>query len=404
MAVRDLETDDRLARDHVDDAHADHRKAARDVLVEARYLAALDAGRRLHLEARDDRARVRADHVRLDAEVLQLELDLARQRFQRLLGIPLDLRLRLVEQRQRRQFALARGAGEQRNLRLAFRAVALLDRRDDRFDPDRLALGLPDRVDLAHDLAFGARLARGIPVLGLAQPAGEAGAGAEQEAPDRVHQPEPRQAGRERDRNQQQREQEQAGAERPERAQQAVADELAEDAAFARGQAGRSQPVQPGESRRRDEERDEAEQAQGRLERRALLDQRPAQDHAADQQQQQRQRIGDDAEQVEREIGDPCAERAAEVLDAVLRIAGVRPARVGWHIAGEAGKQVDRERQQQQEARLAQALVPVLVQPGSRSCRFQDARHQDNLPEIPPANHCRIRISGQDGRSCRLPR
>ena len=44
-----------------------------------------------------------ADHLHLDAEVLELELDLARQRFQRLFGIALGLRLRVVQQRQRRQ-------------------------------------------------------------------------------------------------------------------------------------------------------------------------------------------------------------------------------------------------------------------------------------------------------------
>ena len=121
MRVRNLEADHRLARNHVDHAHADHGQAARDVLVEAGNLAALDARRRLHLEARDDRARMRADHLRVDAEILELEFDLARQGFERFLGIALGLRLRLVEQRQRRQFAFVRCAGEQRNLRLALR-------------------------------------------------------------------------------------------------------------------------------------------------------------------------------------------------------------------------------------------------------------------------------------------
>jgi hypothetical protein len=58
---------------------------------------------------------VDADDLCVDAEILELEFDLARDRLECLLGISLDLLLRLVEQRQRRQFAFAI-ADEQRNL------------------------------------------------------------------------------------------------------------------------------------------------------------------------------------------------------------------------------------------------------------------------------------------------
>src|SRR5881394_4208874 len=73
--VRDLETHVRLARDDFDDADADRRERAREVLREAADLAALHAGSGLELEARDDGPRMHGDHLRLDAEVRELELD-----------------------------------------------------------------------------------------------------------------------------------------------------------------------------------------------------------------------------------------------------------------------------------------------------------------------------------------
>src|SRR5690349_15634589 len=55
--------------------------------------------------------------------------DLARKHFQRFFRITLPLRRRLVQQRQRRQFAFGGTAGEHRDLVLALRALALHDRR-----------------------------------------------------------------------------------------------------------------------------------------------------------------------------------------------------------------------------------------------------------------------------------
>ena len=54
-----------------------------------------DARRRLHLEARDHRAGIGADHLRVDAEILELEFDLARQHFEGFLGITRHLLLAL---------------------------------------------------------------------------------------------------------------------------------------------------------------------------------------------------------------------------------------------------------------------------------------------------------------------
>src|SRR5690606_38526017 len=121
--------------------HRLHAQATGDVLVERADLAALHARRRLHLEAGDHRPRVGADHLHLDPEVLELELDLPRQRLQGFLGPALDLLLRLVQQGQRRQVALAAGV-EQGNLLLAPGPFGFLDDRAWwRRNLDRFALG-----------------------------------------------------------------------------------------------------------------------------------------------------------------------------------------------------------------------------------------------------------------------
>ena len=161
--VRRFQADHRLARDHVDHAHRLHRQAAGDVLVERTDLADLHARRGLQLEARDHRARIGADHLRIDAEILELEFDLPRQRFQRFLAVALGLRLGIVEQRQRRD-AGAVADMEQRDLLLALGAVALLDDRcRRRLDLDRRALGAQFGVDLARFLALLAEGARLLP-------------------------------------------------------------------------------------------------------------------------------------------------------------------------------------------------------------------------------------------------
>ena len=71
--VRNLDADHRLAGDHVDHAHAHHRQAARDVLVETRKLAALDPRGGLQLKASDHRAGIHANHFSFDAEITQLQ-------------------------------------------------------------------------------------------------------------------------------------------------------------------------------------------------------------------------------------------------------------------------------------------------------------------------------------------
>src|SRR5690606_5149624 len=112
-------------------------------------LADLDARRGLDLEARDDRAWIGPDHLGVDAEVLELELDLARKRFQRLLVVALGLRLGVVEQRQRRDAAAVTDV-EQRDLLFALRALAALHHRcRRRLDPHLLAPGALFGVDLA---------------------------------------------------------------------------------------------------------------------------------------------------------------------------------------------------------------------------------------------------------------
>ena len=94
-------------------------------LAQIADLADLDAGRRAQLEARDHRTRLHRHHFGLDAEIAQLQLHQARHGLQRLVRIGLLARPRLIEQRQRRQFARLRRI-EQRHLALALDALALL--------------------------------------------------------------------------------------------------------------------------------------------------------------------------------------------------------------------------------------------------------------------------------------
>src|SRR5690606_34343423 len=93
--------------------------------------------------------------------------DLPRQRFQRALVIALGLRLRVVEQGQRRD-AAAVGDVEQRDLLLALGTFALLDRGCRwRLDAHLLALCAQLGVDLADFGAFLAVRARFLPFAGL---------------------------------------------------------------------------------------------------------------------------------------------------------------------------------------------------------------------------------------------
>ena len=98
--VRDLEPNVRLARNDLDDAHAHRRERAREVFREVADLAAFHSGRRLELEPRDDGARVHRHDLGLDAEVVELDLDQPRHRFERLGGIAALAQRRIVEQRQ----------------------------------------------------------------------------------------------------------------------------------------------------------------------------------------------------------------------------------------------------------------------------------------------------------------
>src|SRR5690606_13100570 len=128
-----------------------------------RDLADLDARGRLDLEAGDHRTGIRADDLRVDAEVLELELDLPRQRLQGLFVVALGLRLGIVQQRQRRDPGRVADAVEQRDLLLAPGAVALLHlRRRRRLDLHRRALGAQLAVGAPHLLAL---LAQRAPLL-----------------------------------------------------------------------------------------------------------------------------------------------------------------------------------------------------------------------------------------------
>ena len=81
--VRYLQPDEGLAGNNLDDTNADHRQRPRQILRKACDLAHFDAGRRIELEASNDRTRRHRLHIHVDAEVLQLELHQPRHRFER---------------------------------------------------------------------------------------------------------------------------------------------------------------------------------------------------------------------------------------------------------------------------------------------------------------------------------
>src|SRR5690606_3743094 len=107
--------------------------------------------------------------LRIDTEILELELDLPRQCFQGFFGIALGLRLWVVQQRQWRHVrAIAIDALEHRDLGLALGAVALLDhRRRARFDLHRFTLGAHLGIDLAYLFTLLAQGPGLLPFAGL---------------------------------------------------------------------------------------------------------------------------------------------------------------------------------------------------------------------------------------------
>ncbi|MCW0460576.1 hypothetical protein NB717_001644 [Xanthomonas sacchari] len=370
--VGDLQADHRLARDHVDHAHRLHRQAAGDVLVQRTDLADLDARRRFDLEAGDDRTRIGADHLRLDAEILELELDLPRQGFQGLLGIALGLRLGVVQQGQRRHPGrVAAGTVEQRDLLLALGPLALLHhRRRRRLDLDRLALGALHRVDLAHFLAFLAHGAGLLPFVGLLGAAPGQRRQGHHRLADALHHREPGQPGGQGHRHQQQYQHEQVGAERAEAGAQRIADQLAEDAAGAGHVAGeQAQVQQPGGG---DQETDDADQAQRRAEiglAVAVLVHAEQRD-PGDRADHHRQQEGHVAEQLQQHVGDPGAELAAHVVHRRDHAAGMRPARIGRRVRGQAGQQVQQQRRDRDQRQIAPQLLPAWVGRGALlACR-----------------------------------
>jgi len=375
--VGNLQPDHGLAGDHVDHAHADHRQAARDVLVQVADLAAANARGGLHFEASDHRSRINADHLGLDTEILQFQLDLPRQRLQGLRRIAFGLALRLVKERKRRDRTLGQRR-EQRNLHLAGGAFALLDRIRLGLDPDRLAAALPHGLHLAHFLALGAHLL-------CAPPIAHAAPDAQQRRPRRqghragpVHHPEPRHAGGEGQGDREQSEQEQGRAQLPEAAFQQAAEQLAEDAAVAFAEGPAAAGVQPSETRGARQQGHAADQPHRRIDLQRVIVVRTAQQPPAAEQQQGRQEKRGNADEVQPRAGGPCADQTADVAHRGNRRT-LPPAGIAQVETHQADHQPDHQRKQQQRRRLAQATIKA----GSRrESVLGGSRHQVKLPSI----------------------
>ncbi len=83
VGIRNFQADHRFAGNHIDHPHRFDAQTTGDVLVQRTDLAALDPRRGFDLETGDDRAGEDPDHLGFDAEITQLEFDLAREDFQR---------------------------------------------------------------------------------------------------------------------------------------------------------------------------------------------------------------------------------------------------------------------------------------------------------------------------------
>ncbi len=163
LGIGDLESHAGGAGDRLDHADRGHRERAGEVAREVHHLRALDPDGRLHLVARDDRAGVGRHHLHLHVEVEELPLDQARGVLERFLRRALDMAVRRVEDRDRRQRRV-RQVGEERHLLFLRHPLALRDDHLRDLDADRLVLleDLLRHLDL--DLALLRRRLAGLAV------------------------------------------------------------------------------------------------------------------------------------------------------------------------------------------------------------------------------------------------
>src|SRR5258708_773770 len=165
MRIGNLQAHAGFARNRCYDPYGHDRQRPRQILYQADDLAAFhrDGGR--DRVGRDDRSRVRREHLDRDSEVGELLLDQAGGELERLGRDLLAIALRLVKELQRRQRRVGQFL-EKRCLLLLLRPLRLLDLYHWRLDTQRgmmllpLFLGLNDEIPLfASELAEPAILA-----------------------------------------------------------------------------------------------------------------------------------------------------------------------------------------------------------------------------------------------------
>jgi hypothetical protein len=341
-----------LARNHLDHAHADRRQRAREILRQRADLAHLDARGGTQLEARHHGPRLHGDDFDLDAEILKLQLDEPRERFERFRRIRGLARVRIVEQLEGWQLAYLRRL-EQRNLALFLHALALLHDQRRRLDARLRARGgfllLGLRGFLASELALGAfrfvaglRAARSNPADAAPDPCADA-----------IHDGEPGDFERERDARHPRGKHQERRAERIEAGGEPLADEATDDAARALAQ-WLGIPVQRREPAARDEQQREAAGTQRAVRARAALrsalaaEQRDTRDA-----EHRRKQIGGASEQKEQEVRDPCAD-GPDAIAHRSALAGEGKTRVRRIEAHERGQQDEREDRQRDDPALAE--------------------------------------------------
>ena len=348
LGVRQLERHRRLAGDRLDHADAHQAQRARQVLREVDDLRALHAGGRLDLVARDDRAGRGGHHAHLDAEVLQLLLDEARGHLERLGRHRLHAAGSGVEQVDLRQLGVGQLA-EERLLALLHHALALRHLHHRRLDHDGHVVLEQLVLHLGLLLALAQRLLAETDVLGALDTLDAPFAQRLDPGADALGDAHPREAEPHREAGHQHGDPQHAGAREAEAALRQRAQQVAEHASgVAAGQAAfplvHAAPFERGAGAHQQHDTDPEEPA--RLARvlgvvAAQHACEPTEPFAPADRHQPPRRI---AEEEEREIGEPGAQRAGRVVQH-RRAAGGGERRVGGVVRGHR-----EQRQQPQHA------------------------------------------------------
>ena len=349
VLVWNLQADRRLARNHLDDPHADHRQRARQILRQAGDLADLGARFQHQFKAGNNRPRMHLDDFRLDVEVTQFQLHLTRQRLQRSLGIAFRMFRRFIQQGNRRQIRFSFGRLEQLDLTLANGALAFFRLAEFRLDAGFFAFG-DFRLLLLHDgfalLARHPALAAVTPVVKRLFATFDQ---AEDEGTHRIHQLEPGQAAEQGDARKKCRQQQQGRTHRAETLDKNLTDRLPQQATGIQRQVttNKMHRRQSTTRNQRDHKPQPAQANRAQVHFAGFLF--PAVDQPAAVADDHRRQIGKVAKQVKKNIRKKGADDPAKIFDILSTHAGMRPAGIAAAVTQQCNQQEQCQRHQHKQ-------------------------------------------------------